>query len=645
MLAIQVNVVGDENRLTMNTNAAIPKLESTQCLVENHYAGLNFHDTYTRGGLYPLPLPFVVGCEGGGIVKEVGSDVVEVKPGDRVVYLQEGAQGSYAEYTNVEYTRLMPVPKDVDLDVATAAAVQGLTAHYLVNDSYNIRKGDWCVIHAAAGGTGQILVQMAKAKGAKVIGTCSNEHKAKIAKKRGCDFVILTKSKGDDSMEDDVWPSLPAMVKDIIRKNTDEPILPSNYGTLNINDGAHVVFDSVGKASALFSLNCLRPRGAAVFFGNASGAPPDINPLLLSRLGSLSLTRPKLHDFIQTRSEVVHRSDAVFSMLKRGELDLQIQKKIDFTREGVIQGTQLLQGRKTVGKVLFDIRKGVQLHQKHQRAAEHIRASRKSSLEDKITNINVENAPQTLDEAYNVQALVSDTILLEENNETKVIGKKIAATSDMAQKSVSVCEPFFGNLFTHSTFTSGATISISDTRLGLQEGFILIEAEFAVRMNADTNTGVIYTPDTIKSSIGSIRPSVELATSAFYMKNLEAFKKVGAPSLIADNACHGALVLGDEFADDGSDFRNILDSLSEQTCTLNVNGDKLADGSGKQVLGHPVNALCWLANAMGKRGEILRKGDIVTTGVCVNQLVLANAGDYVSVDYGKFGKVTFYVVE
>jgi len=193
MLAIQVNEVGDENKLTMNKHAAIPSITSTQCLIENQYAGLNFHDTYTRSGLYPLPLPFIVGCEGGGIVREVGSDMTEVKPGDRVVYLQDGTQGSYAEYTNVEFTRLMPVPDDVELDVATATAVQGLTAHYLVNDSYNIQKGDWCVIHAAAGGTGQILVQMAKGKGARVIGTCSNKHKADIAKNKGCDFVIVTK--------------------------------------------------------------------------------------------------------------------------------------------------------------------------------------------------------------------------------------------------------------------------------------------------------------------------------------------------------------------------------------------------------------------------------------------------------------------
>jgi NADPH2:quinone reductase len=642
MLAIQVNEVGDENKLIMNRHAPIPSITTTQCLIENHYAGLNFHDTYTRSGLYPLPLPFIVGCEGGGIVKEVGNDVTVIKPGDRVVYLQDGIQGSYAEYTNVEFTRLMPVPDDVELDVATAAAVQGLTAHYLVNDSYNIQKGDWCVIHAAAGGTGQILVQMAKGKGARVIGTCSNKHKADIAKNKGCDFVIVTKSKNDkdeSTEEDDVWPKLADMVRDIIRENSDEPILPSNYGAININDGAHVVFDSVGKNSALASLECLRPRGTAVFFGNASGSPPDINPLLLSRLGSLTITRPKLHDFIQTREEVVQRSDAVFQMLKRNELHLHIQEKILFGREDVIRGTKMLQGRKTVGKVLFDVRQGLQLHQKLVKASESIRSSRKAPMQDKISSIGSDIVPQTLGEAYKLQDLVKNDILLE-NETTKVVGKKIAATSIMAQKSVSVNEPFYGNLFSHSTFASGAKISTSDVSLGFQEGFLIIEPEFAVRMNSDTEAGTKYSPETIKHLIGSIIPSVEIATSAFIMPDLEAFKKVGAPSLIADNACHGALILGDEYRCDSSD--RVVDSLDELTCWLELNGNTVANGSGRQVLGHPVNALCWLANALGERGEILKKGDVISTGVCVDQLVLANRGDSVTVDYGTtLGKVTF----
>ena len=171
------------------------------------------------------------------------------------------------------------------------------------------------VVHAAAGGTGQILVQMAKAKGARVIGTVSNEAKSDIARAQGCDHVILTQSSRQlaesvrrDDERDDLWPRVATRVKRIITEHTSEPILQSNYGHLHINDGAHCVYDGVGQASAISSLECLRPRGTAVFFGNASGAPPDVPPLLLSRLGSLSLTRPKMHDFIQTRDEVVRRS-------------------------------------------------------------------------------------------------------------------------------------------------------------------------------------------------------------------------------------------------------------------------------------------------------------------------------------------------
>ncbi|KAL9180444.1 hypothetical protein ACHAXT_008414 [Thalassiosira profunda] len=624
MLAIQVNEIGDERQLTMNTGARIPDISPTQCLVENHYAGLNFHDTYTRSGLYQCPSP----SWWGGVVREVGDEVTEVKVGDRVVYLQEGPEGSYAEYTPIEHARLMPVPDEVAMDAATAAAVQGLTAHYLVNDSYNVRKGDWCVIHSAAGGTGQILVQMAaKAKGAWVIGTCSSESKADIARQKGCDFVLVVK--------DDEWPSLPELVKDIIRKNAKGPIVPSNYGPLNINDGVHVVFDGVGKNSALASLECLRPRGAAVLYGNASGAPPDINPLLLSKLGSLSITRPKLHDFLRTRSEVVERSGAVFDMVQQGELQLKVQETFPFSREGVVRGTRLLQGRGTVGKVLFDIRKGRKLHQRHQKSAEIIRASRKASLDGKVSNIDSDCTPKTIDEAYDVQALVKDAIVSETG--AKVVGKKVAATSEMAQRSVDCDEPFHGNLFSHSTFAAGCSISIGEISLGLQEGFLLIEPEFAVRMNADTETGIVYTPDTIRELVGGIIPSVEIATSAFQMPELEAFKRLGAPSQCMPRS----LVLGEKIVATG----DALDRLDEHTCTLAVNGNKLADGVGNKVLGHPLNALCWLANAMGERGEVLRKGDIVSTGVCVDQLVLVKSGDSVTVDYGPLGEVTFDLTE
>eukprot|EP00945_MAST-04E_sp_MAST-4E-sp1_P003508 g3508.t1 len=639
MTAVQVHELGDESKLVLNPNVRVPEISPTECLVENHYAGLNFHDTYTRSGLYPLQLPFVVGCEGGGVVKRVGSHVTHVKEGDRVVYLQEGENGSYAQYTNVEHTRLMPVPDDVDLDMATAAAVQGLTAHYLVNDSYAVQDGDWCLVHAAAGGTGQIIVQMAKNKGARVIGTCSTAEKAEIAKARGCDFVILTKSD-ELQADDDVWPALADKVKKIVTENTDGPILAANYGPLNLNDGVHCVFDGVGKLSAIASLESLRPRGTAVFFGNASGAPPDIPPLLLSKLGSLSMTRPKMHDFVRTREELVERSSSVFQMLQNGEIGFNIQENVKFCKEGVARATKLLQERKTVGKVLFDIQQG--LASNHQ-AATDILASRQARTVEKIGRMEAEIIPLTLEDAYSVQNSVKDAIIHRGSGATEVVGKKIAATSTMAQESVRVNEPFYGNLFSHSTFSSPAKINVNSAELGLQDQFILIEPEFAVMMAEDLEIGTEHTYDSIKGSIGSIFPSVEIVTSAFSVENFEDFKNVGAPSLIADNASHGGLVLGKQFsATDNTNFLQVLEGLNDHSCSLEVNGDWCAEGTGDRVLGHPLHALCWLANQMGKRGETLKKGELITTGVVVDKLVVVNVGDTVNVNYGDLlGTVTF----
>ncbi len=639
MTAVQVHELGDESKLVLNPNVRVPEISPTECLVENHYAGLNFHDTYTRSGLYPLQLPFVVGCEGGGVVKRVGSHVAHVKEGDRVVYLQEGENGSYAQYTNVEHTRLMPVPDDVDLDMATAAAVQGLTAHYLVNDSYAVQDGDWCLVHAAAGGTGQIIVQMAKNKGARVIGTCSTAEKAEIAKARGCDFVILTKSD-ELQADDDVWPALADKVKKIVTENTDGPILAANYGPLNLNDGVHCVFDGVGKLSAIASLESLRPRGTAVFFGNASGAPPDIPPLLLSKLGSLSMTRPKMHDFVRTREELVERSSSVFQMLQNGQIGFSIQENVKFCKEGVARATKLLQERKTVGKVLFDIQQG--LASNHQ-AATDILASRQARTVEKIGRMEAAIIPLTLEDAYSVQNSVKDAIIHRGSGATEVVGKKIAATSTMAQESVRVNEPFYGNLFSHSTFSSPAKINVNSAELGLQDQFILIEPEFAVMMAEDLEIGTEHTYDSIKGSIGSIFPSVEIVTSAFSVENFEDFKNVGAPSLIADNASHGGLVLGKQFsATDNTNFPQVLEGLNDHSCSLEVNGDWCAEGTGDRVLGHPLHALCWLANQMGKRGETLKKGELITTGVVVDKLVVVNVGDTVNVNYGDLlGTVTF----
>ena len=379
------------------------------------------------------------------------------------------------------------------------------------------------------------------------------------------------------------------------------------------------------------------------------------------------MTRPKMHDFIQTQDEVLARSAEVFGMLRRKEVAFTIQDTIPFTRDGVIRGTRLLQERKTVGKILFDIKGGLA---SKRAAAKVVMASRKaSSPEKRLSNLSAGEAPRTIADAYVAQEFVRDIILEEgegkEGGEPgrRRIGYKIAATSSMAQASVAVTEPFFGSLFSHSTFASPATIAVGDATLGLQDKFLLIEPEFALRMKEDLEVRTDHTFESILGHIGSIVPSVEIVTSAFTVDSLEDFKNLGARSLIVDNASHGGLVLGGEFsgetegegggADGGGDgggegFTDVLRALDTQRISLEVNGEPVAKGSGDKVLGHPVHALCWLANALGKQGKMLRKGDLITTGVVVDGLIVVKSGDEVAVDYGgghPFGDVRFRFVD
>ena len=350
MRAIVVRELGDYSRLTLDPTRAVPALAAgtNEVLVRNSFAGLNFHDTYTRSGLYPMPLPtdFVVGCEGGGVVAHVPPSLRgvagAVREGDRVVYLTDGPRGTYAEFTPVAAQRLMPVPDALPLDVATAAAVQGLTAHYLVNDSHALRAEQWCLVHAAAGGTGQWIVRLAKRAGARVIATVGSAAKAAVAEGCGANHVLAA-------------PDISQLASEVRRLTREsESGGPSHelYGMPA--DGVHAVYDGVGLATWEASLGSLRPRGTAVFFGNASGPPPPIPPLLLSAKGSLSLTRPKLHDFLNSREEVLRRSGEVLGLLAAGELEAPaVQQTLPLTEEGVREGHRLLEGRGTVGKVLF----------------------------------------------------------------------------------------------------------------------------------------------------------------------------------------------------------------------------------------------------------------------------------------------------
>ncbi|MCE2432063.1 MAG: quinone oxidoreductase [Candidatus Latescibacteria bacterium] len=284
-------------------------------------AGVNFIDTYHRTGLYPLDLPLTLGLEGAGTVNAVGAGVSALAEGDRVAW--KSVAGSYAEQVVADAAEVVKIPSDVATKTAAAVMLQGLTAHYLVNSTYPIREGDTCLIHAAAGGVGLLLVQMAKMRGARVIGTTSTEEKAALARGAGADDIILYTERDFEAE------------------------------VLNLTDskGVEVVYDSVAKATWEKSINCLKPRGYMVFFGNASGPVPPIDPLLLSQQGSIYLTRPTLNSYTQTREEYLQRTREVMSWIQDGELDVRIGE--EHPLENTAEAHNRLEGRQTTGKVLL----------------------------------------------------------------------------------------------------------------------------------------------------------------------------------------------------------------------------------------------------------------------------------------------------
>jgi NADPH2:quinone reductase len=286
-----------------------------QALVKIAAAGVNYIDIYFRTGLYPAQPPVVLGSEGAGTVEAVAPDVTNLKPGDRVAYAM--SRGSEAEYAVVPAWQLIKIPDSVDFNTAAAVMLQGMTAHYLVHSTYPLKAGESCLIHAAAGGTGLLLVQMAKMLGARVIGTVGSDEKAKLAKDAGADEVIVY------TKEDFV-----ARAK-----------------------GMHVVYDSVGKATFMQSLDCLRPRGLMVTFGNASGAVPEFAPLLLSQKGSLFITRPTLAHYSSTPEELAWRAGDVLNWVAQGKLKLHIHKV--YKLADAAQAQSDLESRKTTGKLLL----------------------------------------------------------------------------------------------------------------------------------------------------------------------------------------------------------------------------------------------------------------------------------------------------
>jgi NADPH2:quinone reductase len=320
MKAIQVQKTGGPEVLTL-VDLPVPKAKANEAVVKIAASGVNFIDVYFREGRYPAALPFTDGQEASGTVTEVGSDVKRVKVGDRVAY--SNVIGTYAECAAVPADRLVHVPDKITDQQAAAAMLQGMTAHYLINTTYPLKKGETALIHAAAGGVGLLLVQMAKNIGAHVIGTAGTEEKAKLAREAGADEVILYATQDFEA----------------------------ETKRLTGGKGVHVVYDGVGKSTFEKGLNVLRPRGYMVLFGGASGPVPAFDPIALSQKGSLFLTRPSLIHYVALREELEQRSGDVFATIAAGRLKLRISKT--YKLEEVQQAHRDLEGRKTTGKILL----------------------------------------------------------------------------------------------------------------------------------------------------------------------------------------------------------------------------------------------------------------------------------------------------
>jgi NADPH2:quinone reductase len=300
-----------------------PTPAAGEVLVKVAYSGVNFIDTYHRSGLYKLPLPAILGSEAAGTVEAVGEGVTSLKPGDRVAYAM--ARGSYAEYHALPAVQVVKVPEAVALETAAAAMLQGMTAHYLTHSTFALKSGQTALVHAAAGGTGRLIVQMAKMVGARVISTVGSEAKAQLTLGDGASAAI------NYTAQDFV-----AEVK-------------------RITDGAgvDVVYDSVGQATFLKSLDCLKPCGLLAAFGQSSGPTGPIDPLLLSQKGSLYLTRPTLATYIAKRNDLEWRARDLFDWIATGALKIRIDKI--YPLPDAAQAQRDLEGRKTTGKLILKV--------------------------------------------------------------------------------------------------------------------------------------------------------------------------------------------------------------------------------------------------------------------------------------------------
>lgn len=298
-----------------------PSPSAGQALVRVTAVGVNFVEVYQRSGLYPIPVPFIPGSEAAGIVEQVAADVTTVKVGQRVA--SASFTGAYAEYALAPAERLIVLPDRVTDRSAAAAMLQGMTAHYLAHSTHPLSATDTCLVHAAAGGTGLLLCQMARRRGARVIGTVSTERKAALARSAGADEVILYTRQ------------------DFVAETK----------RLTAGNGVQVVYDSVGRTTFLKGLDCLARRGMMVLYGQSSGPVDPFDPQTLNQKGSLFLTRPSLPHYISTRAELLERANALLDWVEEGTLQLRIER--EFPLAAAAEAHSELEARRTTGKLLL----------------------------------------------------------------------------------------------------------------------------------------------------------------------------------------------------------------------------------------------------------------------------------------------------
>ena len=319
--AIRVNKQGGPEEMKWE-EVALPEIQKDDVLIKHTAIGLNYIDTYHRSGLYTMPVPLTLGIEGAGIIIEAGENVKDLTVGDRVAYASPPT-GSYAEAKVMPADRLVKIPDNISDEIAAAIMLKGMTVEYLVRRTYNVKAGQTVLFHAAAGGVGLIACQWLKAIGAKVIGTVGSEEKAALAKANGCEHTILYR---EENFVD--------KVKEITN-----------------GEGVPVVYDGIGKDTALKSLDCLSPLGMLVVFGNSSGNAPPIETGLLAAKGSLFLTRPTLMTYNAKREDLVESAHQLFNMVESGKVNISINARYDL--KDAAQAHKDLESRKTTGSTLL----------------------------------------------------------------------------------------------------------------------------------------------------------------------------------------------------------------------------------------------------------------------------------------------------